>query len=325
MISIEDIKKNIEKEMTLFNQVFDKALESDNDILKLVNEHVKSMKGKQIRPTMTILAAKLVSPVTEATLQAAAALEMLHTASLIHDDVVDNSDLRRGIKSVNAIWDNRISILSGDYLISQASIIATSAKNLEIIKVIAQLGRDLSEGELLQIKNVQTISTNEDKYIDVIRKKTAKLFSACMRCGGLTVGATEEQMQNLELFGEKYGILFQMRDDIFDYVSTASKIGKPVGNDIREGKLTLPLIYAYNQGNESEKKLILDIYQKKDFTDENVQKIIDFTLKKGGIEYAEKRILDFKKEAEDILTKFSKNEASESLQYLLDYSVQRKK
>lgn len=325
MISIEDIKKNIEKEMTLFNQVFDKALESDNDILKLVNEHVKSMKGKQIRPTMTILAAKLVSPVTEATLQAAAALEMLHTASLIHDDVVDNSDLRRGIKSVNAIWDNRISILSGDYLISQASIIATSAKNLEIIKVIAQLGRDLSEGELLQIKNVQTISTNEDKYIDVIRKKTAKLFSACMRCGGLTVGATEEQMQNLELFGEKYGILFQMRDDIFDYVSTASKIGKPVGNDIREGKLTLPLIYAYNQGNESEKKLILDIYQKKDFTDDNVQQIVDFTLKKGGIEYAEKRILDFKKEAEDILTKFSKNEASESLQYLLDYSVQRKK
>lgn len=325
MISIEDIKKNIEKEMTLFNQVFDKALESDNDILKLVNEHVKSMKGKQIRPTMTILAAKLISPVTEATLQAAAALEMLHTASLIHDDVVDNSDLRRGIKSVNAIWDNRISILSGDYLISQASIIATAAKNLEIIKVISQLGRDLSEGELLQIKNVRTISTNEERYINVIKKKTAKLFSACMRCGGLTVGATEEQMQNLELFGEKYGILFQMRDDIFDYVSTASKIGKPVGNDIREGKLTLPLIYAYNQGNESEKKLILDIYQKKDFTDENVQQIVDFTLKKGGIEYAEKRILDFKKEAEDILTKFSKNEASESLQYLLDYSVQRKK
>lgn len=325
MISIEDIKKNIEKEMTLFNQVFDKALESDNDILKLVNEHVKSMKGKQIRPTMTILAAKLISPVTEATLQAAAALEMLHTASLIHDDVVDNSDLRRGIKSVNAIWDNRISILSGDYLISQASIIATAAKNLEIIKVISQLGRDLSEGELLQIKNVQTISTNEERYINVIRKKTAKLFSACMRCGGLTVGATEEQMQNLELFGEKYGILFQMRDDIFDYVSTASKIGKPVGNDIREGKLTLPLIYAYNQGNESEKKLILDIYQKKDFTDDNVQQIVDFTLKKGGIEYAEKRILDFKKEAEDILAKFNKNEASESLQYLLDYSVQRMK
>lgn len=325
MISIEDIKKNIEKEMTLFNQVFDKALESDNDILKLVNEHVKSMKGKQIRPTMTILAAKLISPVTEATLQAAAALEMLHTASLIHDDVVDNSDLRRGIKSVNAIWDNRISILSGDYLISQASIIATAAKKLEIIKVISQLGRDLSEGELLQIKNVQTISTNEERYINVIKKKTAKLFSACMRCGGLTVGATEEQMQNLELFGEKYGILFQMRDDIFDYVSTASKIGKPVGNDIREGKLTLPLIYAYNQGNESEKKLILDIYQKKDFTDDNVQQIVDFTLKKGGIEYAEKRILDFKKEAEDILAKFNKNEASESLQYLLDYSVQRMK
>lgn len=214
MISIDDIKKNIDKEMERFNQVFDEALASNNPILKLVNEHVKSMKGKQIRPTMTILAAKLIAPITNATLQAAAALEMLHTASLVHDDVVDNSDMRRGKRSVNAIWDNRISILSGDYLISQASLIATKANDLEIIKVICQLGRDLSEGELLQIENVQTISTDEQRYINVIRKKTAMLFSACMRCGGLTVGASEEQLHNLELFGEKYGILFQMRDDM---------------------------------------------------------------------------------------------------------------
>lgn len=324
MISIDDIKKNIENEMELFNQEFDKALESDNEILKLVNQHVKGMKGKQIRPTMTILAAKLCSPINKSTLHAAVALELLHTASLVHDDVVDNSDLRRGKSSVNSIFDNRISILTGDYLLSQALNIATLPNDIETIKIITNLGKELSEGELMQIKNAQILSTVEDRYIEVIRKKTARLFAACMRCGGLSVKANDKQMQLLDEFGEKYGIIFQIRDDIFDFISTASKIGKPVGNDIREGKFTLPLIYAYNQSSEKEQKEIKDIYNRKDFTDENVKKVVDFAVSKGGIEYAEKRIIDFKKEAEAILANFENNEAKVALQNLLDYSIQRK-
>ena len=323
MISIDDIKKNIEKEMELFNQEFEKALESDNEILKLVNQHVKGMKGKQIRPTMTILAAKLCNPINQSTLHAAVALELLHTASLVHDDVVDNSELRRGKASVHSIFDNRISILTGDYLLSQALNIATIPNNIEIIKIITCLGKELSEGELMQIKNAQTLSTDEKRYIEVIRKKTARLFAACMRCGGLSVEADDKKLQLLDEFGEKYGIIFQIRDDIFDFISTASKIGKPVGNDIREGKFTLPLIYAYTQASETEQKEIKDTYLRKDFTDENVKKIVDFVISKKGIEYAEKRIIDFKKEAESILANFVDNEAKEALQNLLDYSIQR--
>lgn len=324
MISIDDIKKKIEKELLEFNQEFDKALASENETLKLVNKHVKSMKGKQLRPIMTILGAKLCSSINKGTLHSAVALEMLHTASLVHDDVVDNSDMRRGKKSVNALFDNRVSILSGDFLLSQALNIATMAENIGIIKIITNLGKELSEGELLQMSNAKNICTEEERYLGVIKKKTAKLFSACLTCGGTSVHASEEQLKSLDAFGEKYGIIFQIRDDIFDYISTEATIGKPVGNDVREGKLTLPLIYAYNQGTEEEKKAIKDIYTKKDFTDENVKKVVDFAIQKGGIEYAEKRILDFKKESENILETFGDCEARESLQDLLEYSVQRK-
>lgn len=325
MSAIDNIKKNIASEMELFNQEFDKALESDNEILKLVNQHIKGMKGKQIRPIMTILAAKLCKPINTSTLHAAVALELLHTASLVHDDVVDNSDLRRGKPSVNAVFDNRISVLTGDYLLSQALQTATLPNSLEIIKIVTKLGKELSEGELIQINNAQTLSTVEERYLKVIEKKTAKLFSACMKCGAITVDADEKQLEMVDKFGDKYGMIFQIRDDIFDYISSEKNIGKPVGNDIREGKITLPLIYAYNHGTADEQKMIKDIYQKKDFTDENVKKIVDYTISKGGIEYAEKRIMDLKIEAEKVLQNFEMNSARETLQSLLDYSVERKK
>lgn len=324
MVSFDEIKNHIAKELDSFNREFDKALDSDNAILKLVNQHIINSKGKQIRPTMVILSSKICDNVNENTNNVALALELLHTASLLHDDVVDESDKRRGQKSVNAIWDNKIAILVGDYLLSQALNIATKTDNLEVIKTITSLGKKLTDGELKQIKNVQDVNTLEERYLDVIRMKTAQLFAACTSCGAIVAKASKEDVDKLLEFGEKYGMLFQIRDDVFDYISSENKIGKPVGNDIREGKITLPLIYALSKADEQEKNKIQNIFRQKDFTKENIDAIISFAIDKGGIEYAQKRMEEYKEEAESLLSGFKDGPAKEGFKTLLKYSLQRK-
>lgn len=325
MLSIADIKRPIENELEKFNEEFDNTLQSDNEILSVVHKHIKNNKGKQIRPTLTLLSAKLCNKVDSKSIYVALALELLHTASLVHDDVVDESKVRRGQSSVNAIWDNQVAVLTGDYLLSEALNTACKTNNIEILNNICDLGKRLSEGELLQISNVQKISTIEERYIDVIRKKTAKLFSVCTQNGAIAGGGDMRQIEQLRLYGEMYGIAFQIRDDIFDYISSEKNIGKPVGNDIKEGKITLPLLYAINQSDGAEKQVVMQILKEKDFSKDNVEELINFAIRKGGIEYAEKRIEEFSEKAIEALKDFPDCEVKDSLIGMVNISKERKK
>lgn len=325
MISLEQIKEPVSAEFARFDQSFQEAFESKNQILSVVNNYIYKNKGKQIRPLLTLLGAKICKPTTDSTFHTAISLELLHTASLIHDDIVDDTFERRGEPSVNALWKNKIAVLVGDYLLSQSLYVAGKTRNIEILDRITNLGKELSDGELLQISNAQNIETEENKYLEVIRKKTAALFSVCTSCGAISVGATEEQIERLSEFGSIYGICFQIKDDIFDYISTEKEIGKPVGNDIREGKITLPLLYALNTTQESEKEQYIKILKNKEFSKENVDKLIQFAIEKGGIEYAQKRMGDFQQEAIKTLDIFEESDFKKSLLLVLQHTIERTK
>ena len=321
MISIEQIKEPIQTEFEKFQVKFNHAFNSDNELINIVNQYILKKTGKQIRPILTILAAKSQGEVNENTYRCAIAMEMLHTASLIHDDVVDESNERRGQESVNAKWNNKVSILVGDYLLSQALSIANETESHKILTKITQLGKKLSEGELLQISNVKNINCDEEKYIDVIRKKTAALFETCTYSGAISVKYNELQTKILEKFGEIYGICFQIKDDIFDYISSEKKLGKPVGNDIREGKITLPLLYALNVSQQKEE--YIDIIRRKDFTKENIEKIINFAISNGGIEYAKQKMEKYKQEALSILKNIENEKIRKSLELVLQHTIER--
>lgn len=321
MISIEQIKEPIQKEYEEFKIKFREAFQSNNELINVVNKYILQKTGKQIRPLLTLLAAKSLGVINEDTYRCAIAMEMLHTASLIHDDVVDESNERRGQASVNSKWNNKISILIGDYLLSQSLAIANQTKNLKILDKITSLGKQLSEGELIQMDNVKNINCKEDRYFEVIKKKTASLFETCTYAGAVSVGANSEEIEKLRKFGEIYGICFQIKDDIFDYISTEKKIGKPVGNDIREGKITLPLIYALNQSEE--KNTYLEIIKNKNFTKENIEKIIDFVIKNKGIEYAKQKMKEYQEKANLLLETIENQEIKNSLELVLQHTIER--
>ena len=321
MISIEQIKEHIQKEYEEFKIKFREAFQSNNELINVVNKYILQKTGKQIRPLLTLLAAKSLGVINEDTYRCAIAMEMLHTASLIHDDVVDESNERRGQASVNSKWNNKISILIGDYLLSQSLAIANQTKNLKILDKITSLGKQLSEGELIQMDNVKNINCKEDRYFEVIKKKTASLFETCTYAGAVSVGANSEEIEKLRKFGEIYGICFQIKDDIFDYISTEKKIGKPVGNDIREGKITLPLIYALNQSEE--KNTYLEIIKNKNFTKENIEKIIDFVIKNKGIEYAKQKMKEYQEKANLLLETIENQEIKHSLELVLQHTIER--
>lgn len=321
MISIEQIKEPIQKEYEEFKIKFREAFQSNNELINVVNKYILQKTGKQIRPLLTLLAAKSLGVINEDTYRCAIAMEMLHTASLIHDDVVDESNERRGQASVNSKWNNKISILIGDYLLSQSLAIANQTKNLKILDKITSLGKQLSEGELIQMDNVKNINCKEDKYFEVIKKKTASLFETCTYAGAVSVGANSEEIEKLRKFGEIYGICFQIKDDIFDYISNEKKIGKPVGNDIREGKITLPLIYALNQSEE--KNTYLEIIKNKNFTKENIEKIIDFVIKNKGIEYAKQKMKEYQEKANLLLETIENQEIKHSLELVLQHTIER--
>ena len=321
MISIEQIKEPIQKEYEEFKIKVKEAFQSNNELINVVNKYILQKTGKQIRPLLTLLAAKSLGVINEDTYRCAIAMEMLHTASLIHDDVVDESNERRGQASVNSKWNNKISILIGDYLLSQSLSIANQTKNLKILDKITNLGKQLSEGELIQMDNVKNINCKEDKYFEVIKKKTASLFETCTYTGAVSVGASSEEIEKLRKFGEIYGICFQIKDDIFDYISSEKKIGKPVGNDIREGKITLPLIYALNQSEE--KNTYLEIIKNKNFTKENIEKIINFAIQNKGIEYAKQKMREYQEKANLLLETIENQEIKHSLQLVLQHTIER--
>ncbi|NDV65470.1 polyprenyl synthetase family protein [Bacteroides sp. 224] len=318
------IKAPIAHELSSFKEIFDSSLTGSNPLLNEVITHIRQRNGKMMRPVLVMLIARVFGEVTLSTLHAAVALELLHTASLVHDDVVDESTQRRGQLSVNAIFNNKVAVLVGDFLLATCLVQAGKTENTEIINVISSLGRDLSEGELLQLSNVSNPEFSEEIYFDVIRKKTAALFAACTESAALSVGANQEQREVARLFGEYIGICFQIKDDIFDYFDDKN-IGKPTGNDMMEGKLTLPVLYALNSTNEKwAKKIAFDV-KSGSASAQEIARLVAFTKQSGGIEYADKMMKEYQDKALSLLENVSDSDIKTSLTTYLEYLVDRKK
>ncbi len=313
----------IEAEFQTFKELFKNSFQSTNPLLKSVFDYLLQRKGKMMRPVLTLLVAKDFGPVSQSTYHAALTLEMLHSASLIHDDVVDESHERRGQKSLNAIYDNRVAVLVGDYMLSSALQHSALTSNIDVVNAISQLGKDLSEGEILQLSNIRNQSLSEAVYFDIIRMKTAALFSTCAKIGAMTAPhATAEEIERFRLFGEKVGICFQIKDDIFDYYKNDA-VGKPTGNDMIEGKLTLPALYVVTHTDNKE---IVDLVVKvKDLnaTPADVERLTQFTKDNGGIEYAEQVMMRYKQEALLLLTEVKNNAVREALTAYVTYVIER--
>ncbi|MHB9056755.1 MAG: polyprenyl synthetase family protein [Paludibacteraceae bacterium] len=319
---IEKIKSPIFAEMQELEKVFTKVLDSDNELLSGVHGYIMEGSGKKLRPILTLLAAKLLGQINDETLYGAFSLELLHTASLVHDDVVDDTLERRGRASVNARWTNKIAVLTGDYILSKSLYCANATGNLAIMKTISVIGMTLPDGELLQLANTKQSATTEHEYFEIIKRKTALLFATCTEVGGLSVKATKDELQHLRNFGEFLGICFQIKDDIFDYYEDVH-IGKPTGNDVRDGKLTLPLIYALKNTSEKEKEEVVKLIDSKDFTTENINKIMHFAHGYGGVDYAKKMMDQFMEKAVNELKDFPENEAKKALLDCVEFVAAR--
>lgn len=324
MDSISLIKAPIREELEDFKQLFDRSLSSSNLLLNSVIAHIRQRNGKMMRPILVILVAKLYGKVTPQTLHAAVSLELLHTASLVHDDVVDESTERRGQLSVNAIFNNKVAVLVGDFLLATSLVHAGLTMSHPIIQVVACLGQDLAEGEILQLSNVSNPEFSEDIYFDVIRKKTAALFAACTKAAALSVGAGEENAEYARLFGEHIGICFQIKDDIFDYFDS-KEIGKPTGNDMLEGKLTLPALYALNTTHDEWARGVAVKVKDGTATTDEINRLIEFTKQNGGIEYATRVMAAYREKAISLLASLPDSEVKTSLISYLDYVVDRNK
>ena len=288
--------------------------------------HIKQRAGKRMRPILILLVAKNFGQVSSVTQHAAVGLELLHTASLVHDDVVDEAAERRGQASVNADYDNKVAVLVGDYVLSTALLHVSYTHSEIIVRRLAELGRTLSDGEILQLANIQSKKVTEEVYYKIIERKTAALFEACAAIGAESAGATEEEVEAARLFGKNLGIVFQIRDDIFDYYDSEAEIGKPTGNDLAEGKLTLPIIYALNSTENEEMNALARKVKAHDVTREEIEKLVAFAKDNGGIEYAERRMWDFHAEAQSFIDTYVKDESVRtSLQTYLDYVIKRNK
>ncbi len=319
------IKKPIEAELQDFIRLFNESMQHEDGLLSQVLLHIRQRAGKRMRPMLILLMARNFGTITSVTQCAAVGLELLHTASLVHDDVVDDSEERRGQASVNAVYNNKVAVLVGDYILSTALLYVSQTHAERIVSYLARLGQTLSDGEILQLSNIQNHNLSEEVYYEVIKQKTAALFEACAAMGAMSAGADDDAIEAARIFGQNLGIIFQIRDDIFDYYDTAD-IGKPTGNDMLEGKLTLPVLYALNAtGNE---EMINLAYKVKDHTvsKEEIAQLVAFTKENGGIEYAEKRMEDFHQEALTFLEKYVKDaDIKTSLAAYLDYIILRNK
>ena len=319
------IKQPIESELNDFNELFDHALTHTDGLLQQALDHIKQRSGKRMRPMLILLCAKAVGEVSDVTLHAAVGLELLHTASLVHDDVVDESAERRGQASVNNLYGNRVAVLVGDYILSTALLHISYTHKEVIVRYLAELGRTLSNGEILQLSNIHSKDFSEETYYQVIKQKTAALFEACAAIGTSSAGADDETVENAKSFGRNLGIIFQIRDDIFDYYDQ-SKIGKPTGNDMVEGKLTLPVIYALNTTNDAEMIALAHKVKDGTVTKEEINRLVAFTKANGGIDYAEKRMWDFHAQSMALLDMdVEDGPVKDSLKAYLDYVIERKK
>lgn len=317
------IRKPIESDMVTFSQLFDKAMSHEEGLLAQALDHIKQRAGKRMRPMLILLMAKNFGQITDVTQHAAVGLELLHTASLVHDDVVDESKERRGQASVNALYNNKVSVLVGDFILSTALLNVSYTHSEKIVRYLAKLGRTLSDGEILQLSNIQNQEISETVYYDIIKRKTAALFEACATIGSSSAGATDAQVEAAGRFGQNLGIIFQIRDDIFDYYDS-SEIGKPTGNDMAEGKLTLPIIYALKEKNLESMNTLAKKVKNGTVNADEIAVLVEFAKENGGIEYARQRMNEFHAQAQKFIDVYVKApEIRESLQAYLDFVIQR--
>lgn len=319
----DEIKQRYACELQKMNEIIQESLQSDNALMDSIVRKYLQVKGKQVRPLMVILCAGMFGEINSHVLHAGAALEMLHNASLIHDDVVDETTLRRGVQTINARWDNRIAVLVGDFFVSKSLAVGTATENINIIRAISDLGCELSLGEIEQICNVKQHSLSIDNYMSMISQKTASLFVCCAKMGAEAVGVDETQYINLVKFAEILGLCFQIKDDIFDYFPNAN-IGKPTGNDLREGKITLPLLHAIEITSDQENSKIKELVRNPEITQQDIDECLQFAINHGGIDYAYQYMNRLREDALEYLHTYPHSTARDSLESLLDYIISRK-
>ncbi len=320
---IKEIQLPIAHEMQEFETKFRQFMKSNVYLLDKIMGYIVKRKGKQMRPMFVFLSAGVHGEINESTYRGAALIELLHTATLVHDDVVDDANYRRGFFSINALWKNKIAVLVGDYLLSRGLLLSIDHGDFDLLKIVSEAVREMSEGELLQIEKARKLDITEEVYYDVIRQKTASLIASCCGVGSRSVNEDVELSKRMKLFGEKVGMAFQIKDDLFDYGS--QKIGKPTGIDIKEKKMTLPLIHALNQSDRSEKKHIIKLIKNKSEENSTVKEVIQFVTEKNGISYAEEIMNNYHKEAISILHEFPDSVYRKSLADLVQYTIERNK
>ena len=324
MAAVKEIKAPVDRELKEFEIRFRKSMKSNTPLLDRITHYIVKRKGKQMRPMFVFLSARLCGETNDATYTAAALIELLHTATLVHDDVVDDANLRRGFFSINALWKNKIAVLVGDYLLARGLLLSVQEGRFELLRIVSDAVSQMSEGELLQIEKSRKLDITEEVYFDIIRQKTASLIAACCRSGAHSVGSDTETTARMQLFGEKVGIAFQIKDDLFDY-GTNGSIGKPTGIDIKEKKLTLPLIFAINQASKSDRRRIIKTVKHHNTDKARVGEIIQYVVDSGGIEYARNKMMEFRDRALEILHTFETGDARNALEELVNYTIQRKK
>jgi octaprenyl-diphosphate synthase len=322
-MTVDQIKAPVAKEMEEFEIKFKSSMKSTVPLLDKITRYIVKRKGKQLRPMFVFLSAKVCGEMNESTYRAASLIELLHTATLVHDDVVDDSNERRGFFSVNALWKNKIAVLVGDFLLSRGLLLSVDNNDFHLLRLVSNAVREMSEGELLQIEKARKLDIDEAVYFEIIRKKTASLIASCCASGAASVTSDKDVIEKMELFGEAVGIAFQIKDDLFDY-GDGSNIGKPTGIDIKEKKMTLPLIYALKKASYFEKVKIINIVKNNNNDPKKVAEVIDFVIKSGGIQYAEVKMKEYKDKALSILSEFKDSDAKVSLGELVKYTTERK-
>jgi octaprenyl-diphosphate synthase len=322
---ISQIKLPVEKEMELFEKKFFESMSSKVALLNRITHYVVNRKGKQMRPMFVFLVSKMVSNgnVNERTYRGAAVIELIHTATLVHDDVVDDSNRRRGFFSINALWKNKIAVLVGDYLLSKGLLLSIDNNDFDLLKIISVAVREMSEGELLQIEKARRLDITEDVYYEIIRQKTATLIAACCSLGAASVKPESDHVERMRKFGELIGMAFQIKDDLFDYGD--EQIGKPTGIDIKEQKMTLPLINALNNSTPKEKKWLINSVKNHNKDKKRVKEVIAFVKAQGGLTYAENKMKEYQKEALEILQVYPQSAYKDSLELMVNYVIERKK
>lgn len=321
---VEQIKKPIYDEMELFEEKFTQSMSSKVALLNRITHFIVNRKGKQMRPMFVFLVAKMLGKgkVNERTYRGAAVIELIHTATLVHDDVVDDSNKRRGFFSINALWKNKIAVLVGDYLLSKGLLLSIENEDFDLLKIISVAVREMSQGELLQIEKARDLNITEEVYYEIIRQKTATLLASCCALGAQAVNGTTKEVEKMHEFGELLGMAFQIKDDLFDYGDR--KIGKPLGIDIKEKKMTLPLIYTLNVSSPKEKRQIINIVKNHNTDKTKVRELIQLVKAKGGLEFAQQKMESYRKQALKLLSEFPKNEYRDALELMLNYVIERK-